>query len=124
MIIAVDYDHTLDFAGWPNVGNLDMDRVNKLIECKKNGHQLILWTCRSGKELDDAVNLLKENGLEFDAVNKNVKQYAHFESPKIVANVYIDDAAFNADRFDWNSLLPQELNYEDKIVKTEREKYE
>lgn len=107
MIIAVDYDHTLDFAGWPNVGKLDMDRVNKLIECKKNGHQLILWTCRSGKELDDAVNLLKENGLEFDAVNKNVKQYAHFESPKIVANVYIDDAAFNADRFDWNSLLPQ-----------------
>lgn len=119
MIVAVDYDHTLDFAGWPHVGKIAEDRVKKLIEYRKKGNQLILWTCRSGKPLQDAVDILKEYGLEFDAVNENVEQYKHFDSPKVVANLYLDDAAINADDFNWDSLSPS-LKIEDKIVKEQK----
>lgn len=99
MVIAVDYDGTLDNAGYPNVGKPFIDRVVQCIEWKKLGHQLILWTCRSGEPLKAAVDYMKTLGLEFDAVNENVESYKSFQSPKVLAHMYIDDAAVNADTY-------------------------
>lgn len=113
MIIAVDYDGTLDEAGFPNVGKPFMDRVNTCINWKKQGIELILWTCRSGESLKAAVDYMRTLGLEFDAVNENVERNKKFQSPKVVANLYIDDAAITADTFfgkqgetDGNSFNP------------------
>lgn len=92
-IIAVDYDGTIDFAGFPKVGKIDEKALNTLKHLQNKGVKIILWTCRAGKYLDDAVECCKRNGLVFDAVNENIDEVkkAGFESPKVLADYYIDD---------------------------------
>jgi hydroxymethylpyrimidine pyrophosphatase-like HAD family hydrolase len=96
MIIAVDFDGTIIEAGhFPNLGPALPYAFEVLKKLQEKGHQLILWTCRGGKYLDAAVEFCKENGLTFDAINENIdKEYYNHTSNKIVANIYIDDAAY------------------------------
>jgi len=93
MKIAVDFDGTIVEHKFPKIGKVMPFAFSALIELQKLGHQIILWTYRSGKELDEAVNFCKENGLEFYAVNKNFPEeiYDDSISRKIFADVYIDD---------------------------------
>jgi len=65
-----------------------------LKKLQEERHQLILWTYRSGKELDEAVEFCRKNGIEFYAVNKNYPEEVFDEatvSRKIQADFYIDD---------------------------------
>ncbi|MDF1548395.1 MAG: hypothetical protein P1P88_11275 [Bacteroidales bacterium] len=96
MKIAVDFDGTIVEHKYPKIGKVMPFAFETLIELQKQGHQLILWTYRAGKELDDAVNFCSENGLEFYAVNKNMpeEEYDETISRKIYADVYIDDRNF------------------------------
>ena len=58
------------------------------------GQQVILWTCRCGERLTEAVEWCRMFGLEFDAVNENVRDTIErygTESRKISADVYVDD---------------------------------
>lgn len=95
MIIAVDYDGTLDFAGFPNVGKVNTYAVDVLRRLQSQGYKIILWTCRGGRHLEDAINELKKYDLIFDAVNENIEEVkqAGLTSPKVVADLYIDDRA-------------------------------
>lgn len=58
------------------------------------GHNLILFTMRSGKELDDAINWFLNNEIPLWSVNSNPRQYTWTKSPNVYADMYIDDAAF------------------------------
>lgn len=101
-IIAVDFDGTLCFDEYPGVGKLNMYAVGVLTKFRRNGGKLILWTCRHDKPLEDAVQALRDAGLEFDAVNANDPEHmdswvektgdTNF-SPKVYADLYIDDKA-------------------------------
>ncbi len=94
MIIAVDFDGTIVEHKYPAIGKTKLFAFETLKQLQKQGHQLILWTYRAGKELEDAVNFCKENGLEFYAVNKNYPEEQFEEqtiSRKIYADIYIDD---------------------------------
>jgi hypothetical protein len=82
--------------------------IKKMVE---DGHQLILHTMRcnhtkdiepigngiigvpSGNYLDDAVNWFKANGIPLYAINENPDQKKWTTSPKLYADMYIDDAA-------------------------------
>ena len=93
MIIAVDFDGTCVTHEYPNVGeSVGAERVLKLLVNK--GHQLILWTMRSGSTLDDAIKWFADNKIPLYGVNKNPTQFRWTESPKAYAHMYIDDAAF------------------------------
>jgi hypothetical protein len=101
-IIAVDFDGTLCFDKYPGTGNLNMYAVGVLIKYRRMGGKLILWTCRYDKPLDDAVEACRQAGLEFDAVNENDPEHAakwatkngtDKFSPKVYADLYIDDKA-------------------------------
>lgn len=101
-IIAVDFDGTLCFDEFPGVDKIDGYAVEVLKQYRERGGKLILWTCRHDKPLDDAVEALKKLGLEFDAVNENdpehVREWRRTTgdtnfSPKIYADLYIDDKA-------------------------------
>ena len=48
---------------------------------------------RSGKTLKQAVDWFKERGIPLWGINENPTQSAWTASPKIYANMYIDDAA-------------------------------
>lgn len=60
---------------------------------QSKGHKLILWTFRHGKELDEAVEFCRENGVEFFAINENYKGESEEVgfSRKIGADIFIDD---------------------------------
>ena len=95
MIIAVDFDGYLTYKdNYPNIKYARIDRIAKLRLLRSKGHKLILWTCRSGKYLDDAVNFCKNFGLEFDAVNDNledcIEKYNN-NCRKVFADIYLDD---------------------------------
>jgi len=97
MIIAVDFDGTICTEKYPNIGELNEELVKDLIRCKNKGDKLILWTCRTGNLLKQAVEFCKLAGLEFDAVNENLPETInHFgdDSRKIYAHQYIDDKQF------------------------------
>lgn len=94
--IAIDFDGCLCENKYPSVGQPHWDVINRAKEEKKNGAGLILWTCREGKLLDEAVAVCKEWGLHFDAVNESLQEWieAFGTCPrKIGASEYWDDKA-------------------------------
>ncbi len=105
MIYAVDFDGTLSFGEWPEVGPINRRLADYLIRRRMLGDKVILWTCRAGRPLADAVNFCREYGLLFDAVNDNlpeiVEQYGS-NSRKITCDVYIDDRAFHVDDYEYS----------------------
>lgn len=102
MILAVDFDGTLSFGEWPNIGPANKDLFEYLRERKEQGDKLILWTCRCGENLSNAVEWCKDNGLTFDAVNGNLPEtIAKYgvDSRKITCDYYIDDKAVKDYRY-------------------------
>ena len=93
MKIAVDFDGTIVEHKYPAIGKELLFAFETLKELQRQKHQLILWTYRSGKELDEAVEFCKDRGIEFYAVNKNYpeEEFDPTISRKIDADVYIDD---------------------------------
>lgn len=101
-IYAVDFDGTLCESVWPDIGAPNVDLINHLIKRRNEGVKLILWTCRVGERLQEAVEWCKGHGLEFDAVNKNVPEtIERFGSDcrKVFANCYIDDLAVAKEKY-------------------------
>lgn len=93
---AVDFDGCLCESKWPYIGEPNKLLIEQLIEHRKHGNKVILWTCRVGEQLENAVNWCKEQGLEFDAVNENLPEYIELfgsDSRKVCADYYIDDKA-------------------------------
>ena len=103
MIIAIDFDGTCVAHAYPHVGH-DIgaeDVLRKLVAC---GHHLILWTmrsnaltCASGGQiinpLDEAVRWFRRKDIPLWGVNCNPHQQSWTSSPKVFAQLYIDDAA-------------------------------
>lgn len=99
-VIAVDFDGTLCISNWPKIGTPNTELIEQLKEERKNGAAVILFTCREGRLLKDAVKWCGDQGLAFDAVNRNLKERIRaykMDPRKISADVYIDDrsAAFS-----------------------------
>ena len=93
-IVAVDFDGTLSLdSQYPNIGRFNTHLYEALMKLKGIGWSIVLWTCREGKELKEAVEWCKMNGLEFDAINENPPEVS-FKSRKVVADMYIDDRAY------------------------------
>jgi hypothetical protein len=93
--IAVDFDGTCVTHDYPKVGK-DIGAVPVLKLLVEAGHRIILNTMRYGKELQDAVDWFKENGIPLYGVNEDPGQKEWTQSPKVFANLYIDDAALGA----------------------------
>lgn len=100
-IVAVDFDNTLCYSRWPELGNPNEKLIRFLINWKNNEHKLILWTCRTGNMLEAAVEWCREQGLEFDAINENLEEQIQLygtDSRKISANYYVDDKCICPDK--------------------------
>ena len=95
-VIAVDFDGTLSLGKWPNIGPANEELINFLKERTEKGDKLILWTCREGNALQEAVKWCTKEGLEFDAVNDNIPEMIErygTNSRKVSCDYYIDDRA-------------------------------
>lgn len=108
MIIAVDFDGTLVDHVFPEIGEPVDNAFDWLKRFKVAGAFLILYTMRADerghcseamfpgerKFLTEAVEFCRQQGIEFDALNRNPQQDEWTSSPKAYAHIYIDDAAF------------------------------
>lgn len=90
--IAVDFDGTCVTHEYPKIGRF-IGAQKVLNRILREGGQLILWTMRSGKELDEAVNWFDENRITLTGIQRNPTQGRWTSSPKAYAKIYIDDAA-------------------------------
>ena len=93
MKIAVDFDGTIVEHRYPRIGKVMPFAFSTLKALQKEKHEIILWTYRAGKELEEAVEFCRDNGVEFYAINNNYPEeiFSHNISRKIYADIYIDD---------------------------------
>lgn len=94
--IAIDFDGCLCDWAWPEIGAPHMNVIQAAIREKENGAALILWTCRVGERLGEAVKFCSDLGLTFDAVNANLSErIAAYQNDcrKVNADEYWDDRA-------------------------------
>lgn len=95
MIIAIDFDGTCVVHRYPKIGQ-DIGAVPVIRKISAAGHSIILWTMRSGKELQDAVDWFASHNIPLFGINENPEQKSWTSSPKQYAQIYIDDAALGA----------------------------
>lgn len=96
-IIAVDFDGTLCENAYPEIGAPVISVLDYVKGARKGGARVILWTCRVGLMLTEAVEWCRDHGLEFDAVNENLPEIIEAfggDTRKIYADTYIDDKCY------------------------------
>ncbi|MGM0579840.1 MAG: BT0820 family HAD-type phosphatase [Bacteroidota bacterium] len=91
--IAVDFDGTIVEDRYPGIGKPQLFAFETLKALQQQQHQLILWTVREGKALQEAVDFCKKHGVEFYAVNKNFpeEELEPGQSRKLNVDFFIDD---------------------------------
>lgn len=92
-IIAVDFDGTLVKNKFPEIGEINYFVWEAVQKAQENGTKIILWTSRTGKPLDEALEFCIHNGMKFDAVNDNIPEVKAlgWDARKVFATMYIDD---------------------------------
>ena len=101
---AIDFDGTLVVGdNYPNIGEPNWPVVDKVKKLQKEGHEICLWTCRSGEDLQQAVEYCSSKlGLNFDdiLVNTNMlAQHYNVTPNKLAADYYVDDKALSIEEF-------------------------
>ena len=110
MVYAVDFDGTLCTDAYPDIGAPRHEIIEFIKRRRADGDRIILWTCRCGPILDDAVRWCGDLGLVFDAVNDNLAENVarhHNNSRKVSADFYIDDRNFHPDSTEAKNFLRQ-----------------
>lgn len=121
MIIACDFDGTITTENnFPNIAPLRPYVAQAIENLRKAGHKVILWTCREGRYLDEAVIFLANHGIMMDGYNYN--PFYQLQSRKIAADIYIDDKnVLNVNDVDWKKIEEYILSLGNK--ETEIKKY-
>ncbi|MBO7724794.1 MAG: hypothetical protein J6S20_05005 [Paludibacteraceae bacterium] len=126
MRIAVDFDGTIVQHAYPSIGKEIPFAIETLKRLQKEEHHLlILWTVRTGKFLDEAVEFCKSKGLEFYAVNQNNPDEEDSKGKKIIADVYIDDRSLGG-LPDWGiiyKVLKENLTWKDLYQSTQKKSF-
>lgn len=122
--VAVDFDGTIVENDYPRIGKPMLFAFETLKAMHEKGFRLILWTVRTGKELNEAVEFCRQNGVEFYAVNRNYpeEEIDGEVSRKIEADIFIDDrniGGFPGWSGVWQILFPEDRNtqMEQKVIK-------
>lgn len=111
-VIAVDFDGRLCENRWPEIGEPNTEAIEELKTRKAMGAKLILWTCRAGERLEEAVKACESWGIEFDAVNEPLpEQIEKFgnDGRKVFADEYWDDKAVPVEACKEGKLDPHRM---------------
>ena len=96
MTIAVDFDGTIVEHRYPEIGEERPFAIDTLKMLIKDRHKLILWTVRTGRLLDEAVEWCRQRGVEFYATNKDYPEEVpeknqHYSRKLNTIDCFIDD---------------------------------
>lgn len=121
LIIAIDFDGTIVEDAYPDIGKPKIFALETIKRLQGDGHRLILWTYRSGKKLQEAVDFCAKNGIDFYAVNKNYpeEEFDNKISRKIHADIFIDDRNIGG-FIGWTEIYKLIYNTEPDIPKRRR----
>ena len=119
-VIAVDFDGTICENKYPMIGKLKngvREVINKLVD--NDNCEIIIWTCREGKYLQDAIKFLNNNFIPYHYINDNcnwAKETFSYNANcrKVFADLYIDDKAIFAN-IKWKQMY-------DEIIKIKNSK--
>lgn len=125
--IAVDFDGTIVEHAYPGIGKEMIFAIDTLKALQQKGHKLILWSFRTGKELEEAVEYCRNRGVEFYAINRNYpeEEITPDIPRKIQADIYIDDrnlGGFPGWSKVWQTLHPEGGDFDHQL--TDREAHE
>lgn len=94
MKIAIDFDGTCVTHEFPRVGKDVPGAVDTLRALDEAGHELTLFTMRSGAFLNEAVRWFTARQITLSGVQYAPNQTKWTSSNKCYAQLYIDDAAY------------------------------
>ena len=107
LVIAIDFDGTIVTNKYPNIGYLKRNAKEVINKLYDEGHDIIINSCRQGREEREMVEFLIDNEIKFDEVNENlcyrIEEYEN-DCRKIGADVYIDDKAYPCNILNWNEI--------------------
>lgn len=106
---AIDWDGTIVKNGsFPSIGEIKPNFINVAKRIIDNGDRIIIWTCRGGKEQYKAItDKLNENGITDFLINEDypdIKKRFKDQSPKVFADIYIDDRGLFSNGIDWYEI--------------------
>lgn len=105
--IAVDFDDTICHYDndniVPTVDRTENEDICNLMREIGDRAFFILWTCRSGEKLDDALTWIKNHNIPIHAVGEN--PMIDYGGKKIHANVFLDDRAGLAQAYEALKVL-------------------
>lgn len=94
--IAIDFDGCLCTDAFPAIGEPNWPVIKRAQAEQRAGAGLILWTCREGKILQDAIATCESWGLTFDSINESLPDWIEAfgtQPRKVGASEYWDDKA-------------------------------
>lgn len=121
MNIAIDFDGTIVEHKYPEIGKEIPFAIETLKKLQNDGHKLILWSCRTGSLLQEAIDYCKERGLVFYAANldfpeEDVENNVNY-SRKLKVEMFIDDRNLGG-LPDWGTIyqmVKNNLTYHDLL---------
>lgn len=92
MIVAIDCDGTIfKWEKFPAIGEpvpYAKEIINRL---HASGHEIIIWTCRGRNGIHTVHEALEKYGIRYHGINKQGFTTNFDPSPKLIADVYVDD---------------------------------
>lgn len=114
-IIAVDFDGTLVKDRFPDIGEANTAMFKAVRRAQAEGYKIILWTCRNGEALKEAVQYCANRGLHFDAINENIDEVKYLyggDTRKVYADLYLDDKSCTlTEKYGFCKLPSLEVDY-------------
>ena len=106
-VIALDFDGTICENEYPKIGKPKMDVIRRALKEREDGAALILWTCRTGELLKEAVDACAAWGLTFEAVNDNLPEWkkAWNNDPRKIGAT--GESAGGKMKITWKPYLPR-----------------
>ena len=124
LTIAIDFDGTIVEDAYPKVGKEKLFAFETLKKLQEKGHRLILWTYRSGRTLEEAVQFCKDNGITFYSINNSFPEeiFEDKYSRKINADVFIDDRNIGG-MLGWGEIYQTLIKEEAPIPKKKKKNW-
>lgn len=96
-VFGIDFDGTCVMHDFPQIGADCPGAVDTLKWIIANGGKLVLNTMRCNDEirayLTESINWFYNNDIPLYGKNENPEQKSWTTSPKVYANIYVDDSA-------------------------------
>lgn len=108
MIIALDFDNTIVYDKYPEIGELKPNAKQIINLLYNRGHKILIWSCRGKTSEVEAIKFLEKEGVKFHTFNANLQERIEFydhDSRKLGYDVLIDDRNLGGIPDDWDDIL-------------------